>query len=136
MDIQIRVYEGYKAEEIVPLYEAVGWTNYTDRPQMLEQAFQNSLRVYGAYEQDRLIGLIRVVGDGHSVILIQDIIVHPDRQRRGIGSTLIRKVLQEYKVYQTHLFTDDTEKTIAFYQSMGFRMVKDLGCCGFSIYRT
>lgn len=29
------------------------------------------------------------------------------------------------------LATDDTEKTIAFYRSMGFRKMSDWGCCGF-----
>lgn len=137
MDIQIKIYSGYREKEILPLYEAVGWTNYTARPQMLEQAYLNSLRVYGAYEEDRLVGIIRVVGDGHSVILIQDIIVHPDFQRRGIGSLLIQKVKAEYEgVYQMHLFTEDREKTIAFYRSLGFQMAKEMGCCGFSIYST
>lgn len=137
MDIQIKTYSGYREKEILPLYEAVSWTNYTDCPQMLEQAYLNSLRVYGAYDKDFLVGIIRVVGDGHSVILIQDIIVYPDYQRKGIGSLLIQKVKEEYEgVYQMHLFTEDREKTIAFYRSLGFRMAKEMGCCGFSIYST
>ena len=35
----IRPYEHYCTEEILPLYEAVGWTNYTQRPDMLRDAF-------------------------------------------------------------------------------------------------
>ena len=31
--------EAYDALELLPLYAAVGWTNYTARPEMLERAF-------------------------------------------------------------------------------------------------
>ena len=39
----IRPYEHYCTEEILPLYEAVGWTNYTQRPDMLRDAFAELL---------------------------------------------------------------------------------------------
>ena len=40
----------------------------------LRAGFNNSLLVLGAYEQDELLGIIRVVGDGATIILIQDIL--------------------------------------------------------------
>lgn len=94
--------------EALPLYAAVGWTNYTDRPEMLRQAFEHSLLVLGAYEGNRLVGLLRAVGDGFSVVLIQDLLVLPDCQRRGIGTKLMRALMERYpNVYQLELFTDD-----------------------------
>ena len=39
----------FDMDEILPLYAAVGWTNYTDRPEMLKNAFEHSLLVLGAY---------------------------------------------------------------------------------------
>ena len=65
----------YNEEEILSLYKSVGWINYTDNPKMLEDAYANSLRILGAYENEKLLGIIRVVGDGHSVVFIQDILV-------------------------------------------------------------
>ena len=45
--------------------------------------------------------MVRVVGDGASVILIQDLLVHPEYQRKGIGSQLMRAVLERCEdVYQ------------------------------------
>lgn len=71
-------------------------------------------------------------GDGHSIVFIQDIIVHPEYQRRGIGTKLMRAMLEKYAhVYQIELATDNTEKTVAFYKSMGFRPMHEVGCCGF-----
>lgn len=123
---------GAGLNEVLPLYAAVGWTNYTDRPEMLRQAFEHSLLVLGAYEEDRLVGLLRAVGDGFSVVLVQDILVLPDCQRRGIGTKLLRALMERFPdVYQMELFTDDTPKTVAFYRSLGFVKDSDAGCCGF-----
>ena len=130
--MEIRSYSHYDETEILPLYKAVGWSNYYECPEMLREAFRNSLCVLGAYEKDALVGILRAVGDGASVLLIQDILVYPQYQRRGIGTMLMRTVMEKYKtVYQMQLMTDDTEKTIAFYKSLGFHPVQEYGCCGF-----
>lgn len=128
----IKEYKGYDEQEILQLYQAVGWTAYTDHPAALRQGFQRSLLVLAACEGDALLGLIRVVGDGFTIVLIQDILVYPENQRQGIGTALVQAVLDRYRdVRQIQLVTDDTEKTIAFYRSMGFRTLSSLGCCGF-----
>ena len=36
-----------------------------------------------AYDEDRLVGLIRVVGDGLTIVFIQDLLVYPQYQRQG-----------------------------------------------------
>jgi len=130
--MEIRPYSHYAESEILPLYKAVGWSNYYERPEMLCKAFQNSLCVLGAYEDNTLVGILRAVGDGASILLIQDILVYPQYQRQGIGTKLMQTVLEEYKnVYQVQLMTDDTEKTVTFYKSLGFRPVQEYGGCGF-----
>ncbi|MBR3949891.1 MAG: GNAT family N-acetyltransferase [Oscillospiraceae bacterium] len=130
--MEIRSYSHYVASEILPLYQAVGWSNYYERPEMLCKAFQNSLCVLGAYEDNTLVGILRAVGDGTSILLIQDILVYPQYQRRGIGTRLVQTALEQYKnVYQIQLMTDNTEKTVAFYRSLGFRPVQEYGGCGF-----
>ena len=35
--------------EILNLYESVSWSNYYERPEMLRNAFENSLGTLGAY---------------------------------------------------------------------------------------
>ena len=39
----IRPYTQYDETEILSLYKSVGWTNYTEHPDWLRQAFENSL---------------------------------------------------------------------------------------------
>ena len=135
MEFLIKEYKNYDETEILNLYKSVGWINYTNNPNMLKSAYSNSLKILGAYENEKLLGIIRVVGDGHSVVFIQDILVYPEYQRQGIGTALLQQILMEYKhVYQKHLLTENTEKTIQFYKSLGFTMDTDMECRAFSIY--
>ena len=128
----IKPYSHYIDAEIVPLYKAVGWSNYYEHPEMLEKAYAGSLCSLAAFEGEKLVGIIRAVGDGHSILFIQDILVYPDYQRKGIGTALMKTMLDRYAhVYQTELATDNTEKTIAFYKSLGFSPLHEIGCCGF-----
>lgn len=132
MEFSIREYGEYREEEIVSLYRSVGWTNYTDNPDMLRNAYANSLKILGAYADDTLLGVIRAVGDGHSIVFIQDILVFPKYQHQGIGTALISEILRTYQnVYQKALLTDDTEKTLRFYRSVGFELDTDIGCRAF-----
>ncbi len=130
--MEIREYTAYNEAEILKLYSSVGWTAYTNDPKALRQGFLNSLRILAAYEDKELLGIIRAVGDGYTIVYIQDILVFPEHQREGIGSALISALLEQFKeVRQIVLSTDTTEKNIAFYESQGFTEMPKLGCCSF-----
>lgn len=60
--MEIKEYTEYRAEEILPLYTAIGWTAYTENMASLEQGYRHSLPVLAAYENEKLLGLVRVVG--------------------------------------------------------------------------
>ena len=94
--MDIREYREYKSEDVLRLYASVGWTAYTDDPAALERGFRHSLLVLAAWEDGELAGLIRAVGDGATIVFIQDILVAPERQRRGIGTALLRAVLERF----------------------------------------
>ena len=129
--IIIRKQEIVKLEDVLHLYQAVGWTNYTNQPQMLEQALSHSLAIYVALDSDTVVGLVRLVGDGFSSIFVQDLIVLPIYQRKGIGRALMKEALEDYKdVYQVQLVTEQTEKTLVFYRSMGFEILSTYNCIG------
>ena len=130
--MEIREYTEYREEEIRRLYTEVGWTAYTENMSTLEQGYRNSLLVLAAYENDELLGIVRAVGDGCTIIFVQDILVFPEKQRRGVGTALLKAVLDRYAdVRQIELATDDTPETAAFYKSLGFSEFSEIGCCGF-----
>ena len=129
--IIIRRQEIVKLEDVLHLYQAVGWTNYTNQPQMLEQALSHSLVIYVALDGDAVVGLIRLVGDGFSSVLVQDLIVLPNYQHQGIGSALMKESLEDFKeAYQVQLATEQTEKNVGFYRSMGFETLSTYDCTG------
>lgn len=129
--ISVRKQDVVKLEDVLHLYQAVGWTNYTNQPQMLEQALPHSLAVYLAFDGEKIVGLIRLVGDGFSSVFVQDLIVLPTYQRQGIGSALMKEALEDYKdAYQVQLVTDQTERTLRFYRSMGFEILSTYNCIG------
>ena len=129
--ITIKKQEIVKLEDVLHLYQAVGWTNYTNQPQMLEQALSHSLVIYLALDGDAVVGLIRLVGDGFSSVFVQDLIVLPSYQRQGIGSLLMKEALKDYKdAYQVQLVTEQTERTLGFYRSMGFKTLSTYNCIG------
>ena len=131
-NMEIKEYQTYNEQEIIDLYQSVGWTNYTSCLEMLEEAYKNSLCILGAFEKEKLVGVVRVVGDGISIVFVQDILVLPKYQRQGVGSALMRAVLEKYaSVYQVELLTDSTEKSKAFYSSVGLVPVSKLGCSAY-----
>ena len=129
--LTIRKQEIVKLEDVLHLYQAVGWTNYTNQPQMLEQALPHSLVVYLAFDGEKIVGLIRLVGDGFSSVFVQDLIVLPSYQRQGIGSSLMKQALEDFKeAYQVQLATEQTEENVGFYRSMGFETLSTYDCTG------
>ena len=130
--MEIREYSTYNEKEILELYASVGWTAYTKHPDVLRKGFENSMLTLAAYEEEQLVGIIRTVGDGYTIVFVQDILVFPEHQRKGVGSALLQAILDRYShVRQIELATDNTEKTVAFYRSMGFKEMSEIGCCGF-----
>ncbi len=130
--MEIRDYTDFRKDEILRLYSEVGWTAYTENMAALEEGYKNSLLVLAAYEGDELLGIIRAVGDGCTIVFVQDILVFPGHQRRGVGTALLEAVLKRYPdVRQVELVTDNTPKTVAFYKSLGFSELSEIGCCGF-----
>lgn len=107
--------------EILSLYSSVGWTAYTKNPDVLLVAIKNSSFVVSAWSEDgKLVGLARTVSDDATICYLQDILVHPELQRAGVGRALFEQVMERYQhVRQTVLITDDEPRQRAFYESMG-----------------
>ena len=130
--ITIELYKHFDLDSVLPLYDSAGWYSYTSHPDMLKRSFDGSLAVLAAADGDRLVGVIRAVGDGASILFIEDLLVAPEYRRRGIGSALLQKMVSLYPgVYQTVPLTDDQPALIECYRSLGFAAAPELGCTSF-----
>ena len=108
-------------QNLQELYEDVEWYAYTKDLNQLRQALENSLFVLTAWEGKQLIGLIRVVGDGLTILYIQDILVLNSHQNQGIATALMNRVLEKYKdVRQKVLLTEEAPDVRHFYEKNGF----------------
>ena len=129
--IKITKERSVSIDDVLHLYQAVGWTNYTNQPQMLSQSLTHSLAIYLARDGEKIVGLVRLVGDGFSSVFVQDLIVLPSYQRQGIGSSMMKEALADYKgAYQVQLATEETGKTLGFYRSLGFETLSTYDCTG------
>ncbi len=110
-------------EEYLHLRSQVNWRalSYVQA----QKALEHSLYTLSAYEQDRLVGMGRIVGDGAVICYIQDLIVAPSLQGSGLGSAL----LGHLKAYAESLRLPHTEMMLdlmcakgreAFYEKHGF----------------
>ena len=121
-----------KKEQLMNLYGDVERFAYTRYPEVLEKAVNNCLNVWTAWDGDKLVGLARVVGDGYTIIYIQDILILKDYQKRGIGSKILKLILKKYEsVRQIILLTDDTEKTVNYYKKNGLVKASDSNAVAF-----
>lgn len=109
-----------EAIELIGLYNAVRWSAYTNSPDTLLAAIQGSHTVAVARFGNQLVGLARSISDGASICYLQDILVHPDHHRAGIGRGLAELIFAQYPgVRQEVLLTDDEPGQKAFYESLG-----------------
>ena len=118
--------------DLLALYEDAGWKNYTGDPERLGRAFAGSAYTAAVFDRDMLVGALRAVSDGETIVYIQDLLVLAAYQRMGIGGKLMDMVLDKYKnVRQKVLLTDETDNTLAFYASKGFNKSTDIGTVSF-----
>ena len=116
-------------DQLVGLYNSVGWLAYTtgEAGPKLQDAIRNSTYIVTAWSGDTLVGLARCLSDDVAICYLQDILIHPEYQRLGIGRKLLANCLERFAhVRMQVLMTDDEERQKRFYESMGYRNTKDL----------
>jgi len=106
-------------DEVPDLRESIGWGR---RDQDYPALFKHCNFWAGVRDEDNnLIAFGYVAGMGLEHGYLEDIIVHPDYQRKGIGVQLVRSLLQESKRIGLDIVTVSfEEKNRKFYQTCGF----------------
>ncbi|MCT4403729.1 N-acetyltransferase [Leuconostoc falkenbergense] len=120
--INYQINQTIAESDLTKLYNSVGWFAYTNTRVNLMAAVANSLMVVSAWADNQLVGLVRIVGDGETIIFIQDILVDPKLQNQHIGTELMNRVLSQYPaVRQKVLLTEEAPDVRHFYEKFGFR---------------
>jgi len=83
-------------EEYETLVRAVGWAGAMNLEAALA-ALQNTLYAVMAVEGGQAVGMARLVGDGATACYVQDVMVLPAYQRKGIGTALMAAVMSYFR---------------------------------------
>ncbi|MFD1901923.1 GNAT family N-acetyltransferase [Enterococcus termitis] len=109
------------SDEWIYLRNSVKWSNHSNEEYKL--AKEKTLFGVTIYLNNKVIAMGRIVGDGLICFYLQDVIVHPNWQKNGIGKIVVERLLSYiYKNAANNatvalLAAKGTEK---FYTSIGF----------------
>ena len=114
------------SEQIHKLFVAVGWSDGSETSDMIKNyniPFANSTLVISAWENERLIGAVRVLSDKMFRSIIYDLLVLPEFQNKGIGKELIKRCIGHFP--DSEWLVGTTEKISGYYEKIGFKRVDD-----------
>lgn len=114
------------------LTDKVGWGTRNEK--VVEEALNNTLYSVSIYNDNKIIGYGRIIGDKTIFLYIQDIMVIPEYQGQKVGTKIMNALLakiDEYKKVNPNIRTylGASEGKEKFYEKFGFktRSSVDLG---------
>lgn len=110
--------ESISPEAMADLRESVGWNR-------MEKEYGNPLMTsffhIAVYDGDQLVGFVDSVSNGVTDAYIQDLIVRPDYQGKGIGTDLMKKMIASLKEKHIYIISVIFEERLKpFYDRFGF----------------
>jgi GNAT superfamily N-acetyltransferase len=106
-------------EQVLALYRAVAWSA-ARKPEPLLKGLSNSDSLITAWDEGRLVGLGNAISDGHLVVYYPHLLVRPDYQGKGVGSKIVRRLMEKYSGFHQQMVVADGKAT-EFYRKCGFR---------------
>ena len=92
------------------------------KPKDLKIVFSNSMFKYFVYLDNILVGAGRALADGIDCSYICDVAIHPDYQGKGIGKSIVGKLIESSKDYNKIILYANPGKE-QFYSKLGFDMM-------------
>ena len=109
-------------QEYQQLRNSTGWEALTD--DVVGVALLNTLFAVCVMWNHKLIGSGRIIGDGGAYFYIQDVIVLPDHQQKGVGTMImleLEKWLSENTFDHSFIGLMAAEDVKAFYKKFGYK---------------
>ena len=110
-------------EEFNYLYDAVGWGSYDEK--VSEKSLANTMYSVSVYDDDKIIGYGRIIGDGICFLYIHDVMVIPKYQNKKIGSQIMNKLLEKVNQIKienpyVRVYLGASKGKEKFYERFGF----------------
>ena len=105
--------------ELIELYKSVGWTADVNN---IDNLRMKKSYVIAAYEDKKLIGLVRALSDYATGVYVQDLLVASDYQGKRVGKSLMHHLLNYFgSVGQIIVTAKNDERTGKFFRYLNFR---------------
>lgn len=130
--IAYKEFENEYIEQVMSIYRTEGWDIYTDTDKVM-RAFDKSVFILGAFEQEKLLGFIRCIGDGEYDVSVSDLIVDKAYRRQGIGKTLFKMAAERFMSIENFTLMTGLEQAgnNMFYRSVGMKELKQNRLIGY-----
>ena len=120
-------------EEFNYLYDTVGWESY--EKDITKKALSNTIYSVSVYDDEKIIGFGRLIGDGICFIYIHDVMVVPEYQNKKIGTQIMNKLIDQINKIKienpyVRVYLGASKDKEKFYERFGFitREKANLGC--------
>ncbi len=126
MNVTYDMKKDIPCEQLHKLFVAVGWSDGQETPFMLSNfnvPFINSTLVISAWENDNLVGCVRVLSDKIFRSIIYDLAVNPHFQNQGIGKELLKRCIECFPESE---WLVETVTAAGFYKKAGFKVNEDV----------
>ena len=120
----INIKENIKnVEEFNLLYDDVGWGAYDEN--IIQKALDNTFYSVSAYDDNKIVGYGRIIGDTICFLYIQDIMVKPEYQGNKIGTMIMNKLLEKINEIKQEnpdlrVYLGASKNREEFYEKFGF----------------
>lgn len=111
------------ADEFNNLTNSVGWG--IREKKIIKEALKNTLYSLCVYDDNKLIGYGRIIGDKTIFLYIQDIMVIPEYQNKHIGTEIMNNLLKQINEYKKinpsiRTYLGASKGKESFYEKFGF----------------
>lgn len=110
-------------DEFNLLYDLVGWEAYSK--EISSKALNNTYYSVSIYDNDKIVGYGRLIGEGICFMYIHDVMVIPEYQNKKIGTVIMNNLIKEVdKIKKENpdmrLYLGASKDKESFYKKFGF----------------
>lgn len=106
--------------ELLTMYESLGWNSLELSVNELEQMCKQSWYAIYVFDDQKLVGMGRVISDGVITGIICGVCVLPEYQSKGIGKEIVEQLIrhcEQKRVIPQLMCVEDLKY---YYESIGF----------------
>ena len=117
-------------EEYNYLFDAVGWGCYEN--EISKKALENTMYSVSVYDDEKIIGYGRLIGDSICFVYIHDVVVLPEYQHQKIGTKIMNKLLEKINQIKlenpyVRVYLGASKGKEEFYKKFGFITREEAG---------